>query len=293
VVVNLAAGPGELVRPSESAGPTTAPQDAVVPVLPPPQVLSLPGGPRAPRTDSIEESARLFYNGHYDAAADMDLRLRASAPEDLASYERRSSALHFQLKREVAAAGHPRDRDRALRACERCAALIAAIKADVEKGRALARARLDADPHDIDALFFLGKLDLTHVWLHNDTLGERTGWSEYREARRVLDDVLEQQPDHMRARVSRAYIDYIVDTRVPWAFRWILGGGNKKRALATLRETVSMPGTPAMLAEARFALWEMLTREGQTTEATALAAALSVDYPENLELQRFLAQSAR
>lgn len=291
VVVNLAAGPGEDPRASAS-GPRLSAQTSIAPVVPPPQVLVLPGGPRPARIDSAEESSRLFYNGKYDAAAEMDLRLRAAAPDDLGSYERRSSALHFQLKRELAAAGHPRDRDRALRECERCAALVTAIAADVAKGRELARARLATDPDDIGALFFLGKLNLTHVWLHNDTLGKRTGWSEYREARRVLDDVLEQQPDHMRARVSRAYIDYIVDTRVPWAFRWVLGGGNRKRALATLRETVTMPGTPATLAEARFALWEMLTREEQMAEATAIAETLALDYPENAELEKFLAEQA-
>jgi hypothetical protein len=31
----------------------------------------------------------------------------------------------------------------------------------------------------------------------------------------------------LRARVARAWIDYIVDTRMPLGTRWLLGGGNK------------------------------------------------------------------
>jgi len=244
-----------------------------------------------PNQDSLEEAARLYFNAMYQAAADMALRLRANAPEDLATFELRSSALHLQLKREVAAAGHPRDRKRALRECAGCAALVEGVKADVNEGRRLAHDRLKADSRDRDALFFLGKVDLTHVWLHNDTLGQRTGWNEYREARRVLEDVLEQDAGHIRARVARAFIDYVVDTRVPWAFRWALGGGNRKRALATLRETRTIPATPAVHAEARFALWEMLMRDGQTDEAVQVARELSQEFPENRELRRFLAEN--
>lgn len=242
------------------------------------------------RADSLVEAARLFFNGQYDASAEMSLRLRAQAPDDLATFEQRSSALHFQLKRELSAPGRSRDRKQALRECERCQALIDAISADLVEGRRLAHAQLASSPRDVDVLFFLGKLDLTYVWLHNDTLGRRTGWGEYREARRVLEDVLEQDPAHVRARVARAFIDYVVDTRVPWAFRWVLGGGNRKRALATLREVATVPAEPGARAEARFALWEMLVRDGQIDDAAAVARELAADYPENRELQRFLAE---
>lgn len=242
------------------------------------------------RADSLEEAARLFFNGEYDASAEMSLRVRTEAPDNLATFEQRSSALHFQLKREVSSPGRPRDRKQALRECARCQALIDAIIADVAEGRRLAHARLQTSPRDIEALFLLGKLDLTYVWLHNDTLGRRTGWGEYREARRVLEDVLEQDPAHVRARVARAFIYYVVDTRVPWALRWALGGGNKKRALATLRETVTVPADAAVRAEAQFALWEMLVRDGQTSDAVAVARDIADSFPDNREVRRFLAE---
>ncbi len=48
---------------------------------------------------------------------------------------------------------------------------------------------------------------------------EKTGWDEYWEARRSLDFVVRRQPQHVRALVARAWIDYIVDTRMPWGTR--------------------------------------------------------------------------
>lgn len=64
----------------------------------------------------------------------------------------------------------------------------------------------------------------------------RTGWTEHRQARRSLEATLKLQPDHLRARVARARIDYIVDTKMPWGTGWVLGGGNKKRAMTVMRE---------------------------------------------------------
>jgi hypothetical protein len=101
------------------------------------------------------------------------------------------------------------------------------LTAEIADGRAAAKERLEAAEKDDEARFFLGKINLTHVWLHLETLGRRTGWGEYWEARRSLDAVLDRQPGHVRAMTARAWIDYIVDTRVPWGVRWMLGGGDK------------------------------------------------------------------
>jgi hypothetical protein len=237
---------------------------------------------------SRAESARLFFVGQYSASADMALQLRGGAPDDLSTFEQRTSALHFLLKRHLTAEGVSKDKKKALRECAPCAGLLADLKADLVAGRALAHARLAKDPADTDAAFYLGKMDLTHVWLHNETLGQRTGWSEYREARRLLQEVLARDPAHIRARVAHAWIDFAIDTRVPWAFRWVLGGGDKHRALATMRETVGMPGSVEERAEARFALWEMLARDKQIVDARVVATDLAAQFPENMELVRFL-----
>lgn len=242
----------------------------------------LPSQPAA----SLDEASRLFYSGRYEESAAMAQVLRDADPDSLAPYELRTSALHFRIKREVSGAADKKD---AFRKCAPCAEWLAALKTDIAAGRTRARDRVKANPNDTEALFFLGKIDLTHVWLHLETLGQRTGWSEYWEARRSLDAVLAREPGHIRAAVARAWIDYIVDTRVPRGFRWMLGGGNRKGALETARVSASAPGADLYTrAEAGFALWEMLTREKRITEATVVARDLQREFPENRELARFL-----
>jgi hypothetical protein len=99
---------------------------------------------------------------------------------------------------------------------------------------------------------------------------------------------LKIDPSHVRARVARAWIDYIVDTKVPRIFQWILGGGDRRRALGVVREAAQADADFFSSVEARFALWEMLTREEQVADAVAIARELVRDFPGNRELVRFL-----
>jgi len=71
--------------------------------------------------------------------------------------------------------------------------------------------------------------------------------------------------------------------------KWVLGGGNKKRGLAVVREAAERDADPFVRAEAAFALWDMQVREGETALAVESARALARDFPENEELQKFLA----
>lgn len=238
---------------------------------------------------TLADAQSLFYNARYDAAAAMALALRSSHTEDpaadLAAYELRTSALHFQLK---GALGDRPDKEKTFKRCVACPELMAAFLSDTARGQALARARLRTNPGDEAALFFLGKLDLNYVWLQLGTLGRKTGWDQYWEARKSLDAVLRRNPRHVRARVARAWIDYIVDTRMPRGTRWLLGGGSKKRALIAVREAASAEADFFIHAEAEFALWDMQVRERNLTEATAIARRLARDFPGNRELANFL-----
>jgi hypothetical protein len=234
---------------------------------------------------TLKEAQDLFYTGRYSAAADVTLRLRTAEPENLTASELRTSALLFQLK---GALDNQRDKDKALKLCAACPQWMAEFQNDTKLGQNVARSRLHAMPGDEDALFFLGKLDLNYVWLHLGTLGRKTGWDEYWEARRSLDTVLKRNPKHVRALVARAWIDYIVDTKMPWGTGWLLGGGNKKRAIRTLREAVNIASDFYIHAEAEFALWDIEVRERHLAEATVVARRLSRDFPENLELTKFL-----
>jgi len=237
---------------------------------------------------TLQEAQRFFYNGDYDSAATVTLALCSARPDALAPCELRTSTLLFQIKKAL---GEPADLDTtaAWKRCAACPALLSAFLAETARGQTLARARLEVHPEDEDTLFFLGKLDLNYVWLQLGTLGRKTGWDEYWEGRRSLDRVLRMNPENVRARVARAWIDYIVGTKVPRGVRWLLGGGNKKRGLAAVRQVVDAGGSDFFVqAEAMFALWDMQVREQQFLGAVATARTLARDFPENRELRRFL-----
>jgi hypothetical protein len=253
-----------------------------------PITLMLLCGTAAPAAaDPLDDASRLFYSGRYEEAAAIALSERTADPANLRAWELRSSALLFQIKRIF---GEPRDKDKAWKACAECQPLLDAFLIELNDGRTHARAAVARDAGDMNALFYLGKLNLNYVWLQLGTLGHKTGWSEYWEARRSIDAVLKQNPAHVRARVARAWIDYIVGTRVPWAMRWALGGADKNRGMESLQEAASADAEPFAQAEASFALWDMHVRERNFTDAVVVARSLSRDFPENRELVRFLSR---
>jgi hypothetical protein len=233
----------------------------------------------------LEEAQRLFYSGRYDDAAARALSVRLEDPDNLAASELRTSALHFQIRRLL---GTSQNKQRAWAACASCPELLQAFMNEADLARLRARSRADQDSTDENALFFLGKLNLNVVWLRLATLGQKTGWSEYREARKSLDAVLQGNPEHVRARVARAWIDYIVATKIPRGARWMFGGGNKERGLQAVREAAHANAAPDAQAEAMFALWDMQVRERHFADAVVTARALSEEFPENRELTKFI-----
>jgi hypothetical protein len=234
----------------------------------------------------LDDAQRLFYNGRYEAADTLTLELCSPDLDGLAGCELRSSTLLFQIKRAVAG---QTDKEKALKACVRCADWLAAFRTVTASGQAVARAGLQSSPQDEATRFLLGKIDLNYVWLQLGVLGHKTGWGEYWEARKSLDAVLKQNPHNIRARVSRAWIDYIVDTQMPKGTRWVLGGGNKKRGLKAVREAAEVDADLFIRAEAGFALWDMEVREGNIAGAVDTARGLARDFPDNEELRKFLA----
>jgi hypothetical protein len=243
---------------------------------------------------TLTDAYRLFYNAHYEEAAALAMDLRSTGTQDLENDEVRTSALLFQLRGllngQDAREGDKSDKDGALKRCVKCADVLAAFTTDLHHGQALARSVLKTKPDDEYALFFLGKLDLNYVWLQLGLLGHKTGWDEYWEARKSLDALLKLNPAHVRARVSRGWIDYIVNTRMPWGTRWLLGGGNKKRGIAVVREAATMEADFFTRAEAEFALWDLHVRERDFPRATELAQKLAIRFPDNQEVARYLAK---
>jgi len=252
-----------------------------------------PPPPPPAATATITDAYRLFYNAHYEEAAALAASLRASGTQTLENDEVRTSALLFQL-RGLLNGQDARDGDKkeALKRCVKCADVLAAFMTDLHHGQALARGMLKTNADDEEALFFLGKLDLNYVWLELGLLGHKTGWDEYWEARKSLDAVLKLNPKHVRAKVARGWIDYIVNTRMPWGTRWVLGGGNKKRGIAIVREASVMDAAFFERAEAEFALWDLHVREKDLDAATVLAQKLAQNFPDNQEVAKFLAKQA-
>jgi hypothetical protein len=240
------------------------------------------------RSPTLEEAQRFFYNGDYDRAAVLTQVLCEARRGDLEACELRTASLLFQIRKAFEGTGE-RDKTAAWSRCAVCPGLMSAFLAETARAQAFARERLKTDPDDEDTLFFLGKVDLNYVWLQLGTLGRKTGWNEYWEARRSLDRVLRMNPEHVRARVARAWIDYIVGTTVPRGVRWLLGGGNKRRGLLVVREAVETGGGDFFVqTEAMFALWDMQVREREIPEAVATARLLARDFPENRNLRKFL-----
>ena len=233
----------------------------------------------------LEAAQREYYNARYESAARLTLDSCAGDVNGLAACELRTAALLFQIK---AALGQQEDRDKAWKDCAACADLLSAFKVAFARGQTLARARILAHPDDDETLFLLGKLDLNYVWLQLGTLGHRTGWDEYWEGRRALDTVLSRQPTHVRARVARGWIDYIVATKMRRGTRWLLGGGNKKRGVLAIREAAGAEADFFTRTEARFALWDIQVRERDTPGALATADLLIRDFPHNQEVRRFI-----
>ena len=80
---------------------------------------------------------------------------------------------------------------------------------------------------------------------------------------------------------------------MPWGTGWLLGGGNKKKALAVMREAADTKDDFYANAEALFGLWDMQVREKNFTAALESARRLTVMFPKNPEVARFVAARSR
>jgi hypothetical protein len=235
--------------------------------------------------DRLADAQALFYDGRYAEASALAQTL-STDDGMMRIYELRTSALHFEIRAAIEAGG--RNRSKAFNTCLPCREQLEQFMRDLNAGQAVARATLKQHPRDETALYFLGKLDLNYVWLVLGTLGRKTGWNEFWEARHSLDQLLADHPDHLRARVAHAWIEYIVDTRMPWGTAWMLGGGNKRKALATMNDAAHADGEFYDRAEAMFGLWEMQVREGNADAAFITARRLASQFPANRGVARFI-----
>ena len=128
---------------------------------------------RADSPGSLEAAQRLFYTSKFAAAAEQALQLVSRDPANLAAWELRTSALHFQIRR---ASGTGKDRKAAMAACKACPPLLEVFSAEFKRGREAARQRLAEAPNDEEAMYYLAKIDTSYLFLQLSTVGKRTGW---------------------------------------------------------------------------------------------------------------------
>ena len=84
---------------------------------------------------TLADAHRLFYNARYDAAAELTLALTSVEAEELAvnlaTRELRTSALLFQVRRAI---GSAKDKDKALKQCAACGAMMDAFQVETARG---------------------------------------------------------------------------------------------------------------------------------------------------------------
>ena len=68
----------------------------------------------------------------------------------------------------------------------------------------------------------------------------------------------------------------------------MLGGGDKKRGLAAVRDAAGTESDFFVRTEARFSLWDMQVRERDLDGARETASILLRDFPDNQELRKFV-----
>jgi len=70
---------------------------------------------------TLADAQRAFFNARYQAAAELTLALQSSDAADLAAYEVRASALHFQRRDAL---GDLSDKGKAFKQCVACPDLL-------------------------------------------------------------------------------------------------------------------------------------------------------------------------
>lgn len=249
---------------------------------------------QTPFDEKLNRAKEFFYQEKYQDSERLILEARAIDPTDPESYEFRTTILLFRLRDltgiDVARQGKA---TKTLATCAACPEMLRQFEADTAEGLRLARLVLTQKPDDERATFIIAKLDLNKLWLNLKILNKMKGWREYQEARKFLAKVLARNPNHSRALIASAWINYIVADRI-FLLRAVLGGGSKKTALKQLRQAASCGQCDAFdRSEAGFSLLDILKQEKMFAEAAVLARELSVRYPENASLAQFAGQKTR
>ena len=137
-------------------------------------------------------------------------------------------------------------------------------------------------------MYYLAKIDLNYLWMQFSTLGHRTGWDEYWEAKRP-DRGRAHEATHPPPGTGGPGVDGLHRGHAG-ALGHTVGDGRREPGPRAQdpAQCRSRAGDFYAKVEADFALWEMLAREGKRDEALPIAQGLLVKFPENEDLSKFV-----
>ena len=160
--------------------------------------------------------------------------------------------------------------------------LDAGFKAYAARAVALAQARVDANPGDVEALYDLGSaLGLQSSYVATIEGRVRSAFGSARRAYNLHEDVLEKDPRRHEAGLivgTYRYVISVLSFPARWAAYIVGFGGGKDRGLE-LVENASKSGE--MQTDARFALVLLYNREQRYDEALAILSGLQKQFPRN------------
>ncbi len=155
--------------------------------------------------------------------------------------------------------------------------------ADIERVIALASARIETNPRDVEALYALGSaygLRTNYRFLIQKNWRAAAG--DGSQARRYHNQVLRLDPQHYDAMLTQGAYDYIIGS-LPWhtrLFSYLAGySGDKARGIRTLQLVARKGSLNRVDAQVMLAI--LYRREKQPAQAVAILDPLIRAYPRN------------
>ena len=161
-------------------------------------------------------------------------------------------------------------------------AIASEFKQAINRATALADARLEANPRDVQAKFDVGvAYGLQASYTASVEGSVRSAFTPARRAYGALDDVLEREPSRISAGVVVGTYRYVISTLNP-VMRLgasIVGmSGGKEKGIALLEAAAK---DPESRVDASAVLMLIYSREGRHAEVVQIAHGLGTEFPRN------------
>ena len=236
---------------------------------------------------SLEAGYRLMYGLDFESAGQVFLQWRTGHPRDpLAPMSQAANLLFSELYRSGILEAQFFVDDRSFTTPKPAApppGLRARFDAAVADAETVARARLNDNPRDPDALFALAMAFGLRADFASLVEGRNLAALSYtREAARVASRLIEVAPDYADAYLATGISEFVVGSLIA-PMRWVLRlagfKGDKHRGMQQLRLTAERGRFLGPFARILLAI--ACLREHDTNGARELLAGLENDFPSN------------